>query len=195
MRAVAVFCGSRNGFDPAFGRAAEALGQGLAARGIRLVYGGGGIGIMGILARAVLREGGEVTGVIPRFLMELELRHPELSELVVVDDLHARKRIMYERSDAFVILPGGLGTLDEALESITWRQLARHDKPVIALSVSGYWEGLSTVVANAIRHGFADPDAAELFSVVETVEDLFSVIEAGANGARPRRRALGPARG
>ena len=186
MHAVAVFCGSRNGSDPAFGRAAEALGRGLAARGIRLVYGGGGIGIMGILARAVLREGGEATGVIPRFLMELELRHPDLSELVVVDDLHTRKRIMYERSDAFVILPGGLGTLDEAMEIITWRQLSRHDKPVVALNVAGYWESLSAVVDNAIRHGFADPGAAGLFSVVETVEDLFSTIGAGANGTRPR---------
>ena len=186
MRAVAVFCGSRNGSDPAFGHAAEALGCGLAARGIRLVYGGGGIGIMGILARTVLREGGEATGVIPRFLMELELRHPDLSELVVVDDLHTRKRIMYERSDAFVILPGGLGTLDEAMEIITWRQLARHDKPVVALNVAGYWESLRAVVDNAIRHGFADPDAAALFSVVDTVEDLFSTIGAGANRTRPR---------
>lgn len=187
MRAVAVFCGSRNGSDPAFGRAAEALGRGLARRGIRLVYGGGGIGIMGIVARAVLGHGGEVTGVIPRFLMELELAHPELSELVVVDDMHTRKRVMFERSDAFAVLPGGLGTLDEAMEIITWRQLARHDKPVVALSVAGYWGGLSAMVDNAIRHGFADPDAAELFSVVETVEDLFSAIETGpgVSGLRP----------
>ena len=186
MRAVAVFCGSRNGSNPAFARAAEALGHGLAERGIRLVYGGGGIGIMGILARAVLRRGGEVTGVIPRFLMELELRHPDLSELVVVDDMHTRKRIMFERSDAFVVLPGGLGTLDEAMEIITWRQLARHDKPVVALSIAGYWGALSAVVDNAIHHGFAEPDVTELFSVVETVEDLFSTIEANANGPRPR---------
>ena len=115
MHSVAVFCGSRNGSDPAFAQAAEALGHGLAERGIRLVYGGGGIGIMGVLARAVLRNGGEVTGVIPRFLMELELRHPDLSELVVVDDMHTRKRMMFERANAFVVLPGGLGTLDEAL--------------------------------------------------------------------------------
>ncbi len=186
MRAVAVFCGSRNGADPAFGRAAEALGRGLARRGIRLVYGGGGIGIMGVVARAVLGHGGEVTGVIPRFLMELELAHPDLSELVVVDDMHTRKRVMFERSDAFAVLPGGLGTLDEAMEVITWRQLARHDKPVVALSVAGYWEGLSTMVDNAIRHGFADPEAAELFSVVETVEDLFSAIEAGPDASRLR---------
>ena len=186
MRSVAVFCGSRNGSDPAFARAAEALGHGLAERGIRLVYGGGGIGIMGIVARAVLHKGGEVTGVIPRFLMELELRHPDLSELVVVDDMHTRKRIMFERSDAFVVLPGGLGTLDEAMEIITWRQLARHDKPVVALSIAGYWGALSAVVDNAIRHGFAEPDVTGLFSVVETVEDLFSAIEADANGSRPR---------
>ena len=186
MRAVAVFCGSRNGSDPAFGQAAEALGRGLAERGIRLVYGGGGIGIMGILARAALRNGGEVTGVIPRFLMELELRHPDLSELVVVDDMHTRKRVMFERSDAFVVLPGGLGTLDEAMEIITWRQLARHDKPVIALSVAGYWQALSAMVDTVIRHGFAEPNATGLFSVVETVDDLFAAIEAGENGSRPR---------
>ena len=191
MRAVAVFCGSRNGSDPAFAQAADALGRGLAARGIRLVYGGGGIGIMGIVARATLGSGGEVTGVIPRFLMEIELSHPDLSELVVVDDMHTRKRVMFERSDAFVVLPGGLGTLDEAMEIITWRQLARHDKPVIALNVSGYWEALRAVVDNVVRHGFADPDAARLFSVVETVEDLFSAIEAqgGGNGALPALRA------
>ena len=192
MRAVAVFCGSRNGSDPAFARAAEALGQGLAERGIRLVYGGGGVGIMGVLARAALGHGGEVTGVIPRFLMELELRHPNLSELVVVDDMHTRKRVMFERADAFVVLPGGLGTLDEAMEVITWRQLARHDKPVIALSVAGYWEALRAIVDSVIRHGFADPDATRLFSVVETVEELFAAIEAGRNGSRPQP-ALGPA--
>ena len=186
MRAVAVFCGSRNGSDPAFGQAAEALGRGLAERGIRLVYGGGGIGIMGILARAALQNGGEVTGVIPRFLMKLELRHPDLSELVVVDDMHTRKRVMFERSDAFVVLPGGLGTLDEAMEIITWRQLARHDKPVIALSVAGYWKALSAMVDTVIRHGFAEPNATGLFSVVETVDDLFAAIEAGENGSRPR---------
>ena len=146
---------------------------------------------MGVLARAVLRNGGEVTGVIPRFLMELELRHPNLSELVVVDDMHARKRTMFERADAFVVLPGGLGTLDEAMEIITWRQLARHDKPVIALSVSGYWQAFSAMVESVIRHGFADPDAARLFSVVETVEDLFAAIEAGRNGS-DTRPLLGP---
>ena len=191
MRAVAVFCGSRNGSDPAFAQAADALGRGLAARGIRLVYGGGGIGIMGIVARATLGSGGEVTGVIPRFLMEIELSHPDLSELVVVDDMHTRKRVMFERADAFVVLPGGLGTLDEAMEIITWRQLARHDKPVIALNVAGYWEALRAVVDNVVRHGFADPDASGLFSVVETVEDLFSAIEAqgGGNGALPALRA------
>ena len=189
MHAVAVFCGSRNGSDPAFARAAEAFGHGLAERRIRLVYGGGGIGIMGVLARAVLRNGGEVTGVIPRFLMELELRHPHLSELVVVDDMHARKRTMFERADAFVVLPGGLGTLDEAMEIITWRQLARHDKPVIALSVAGYWEALRAMVDSVIRHGFADPDAARLFSVVESVEDLFDAIEAGT---APPRADTGP---
>ena len=179
MRAVAVFCGSRHGIDPAFGRAAEALGHGLAARGIRLVYGGGGVGIMGVLARTVLSHRGEVTGVIPRFLMERELRHPQLSELVVVDDMHARKRIMFERSDAFLVLPGGLGTLEEAMEVITWRQLALHDKRIIALSVAGYWEALSAMVDHMIRRGFADPEVAGLFSVVETVEDAFSAIEAG----------------
>ena len=141
---------------------------------------------MGVLARAVLNNGGEVTGVIPRFLMELELRHPNLSELLVVDDMHARKRIMFERSDAFAVLPGGLGTLEEAMEIITWRQLARHDKPVVALSIAGYWEALSAMVDNAIRHGFANPDAAALFSVVETVDDLFAAIEAGVKGSDSR---------
>ena len=177
MRAVAVFCASREGCDPAFGRAAEAIGRGLAERGIRIVYGGGGAGIMGRLARAALARGGDVTGVIPRFLMEREQRPPALSELVTVADMHARKRAMFEHVDAFLVLPGGLGTLEEALEVITWRQLGLHDKPIVVLSVAGCWSGLGAMVGSIIRHGFADPEAAELFSVVETVEDALSTLQ------------------
>ena len=176
MRAVTVFCASREGCDPAFGRAAEALGRGLAERGIRIVYGGGGAGLMGRLARAALARGGDVTGVIPRFLMEREQRPPALSELVQVADMHARKRAMFERADAFVVLPGGLGTLEEALEVITWRQLGLHDKPIVLLSVAGCWSGFVAMAGGIIRHGFADPEAAELFSVVETVEDALAAL-------------------
>ena len=133
---------------------------------------------MGRVARAALARGGAVTGVIPRFLMERERRPPALSELVTVADMHARKRAMFERAEAFLILPGGLGTLEEALEVITWRQLGLHDKPIVVLSVAGYWSGLSTMIGGAIRHDFAGPETADLFSVVETVEDALAVLDA-----------------
>ena len=194
MRAVTVFCAAREGCDPAFGRAAEALGRGLAERGVRIVYGGGGAGLMGRLARAALARGGAVTGVIPHFLMEREQGQPALSELVTVADMHARKRVLFERADAFVVLPGGLGTLEEALEVITWRQLGLHDKPIVVLSVAGCWSGFGAMVGDVIRHGFADPGAAELFRVVETVEDALSTLEHGVRDRLRPRQARAHAR-
>ena len=175
--AVAVFCGSREGAEPAFVRAAETLGESLAQRGIALVYGGGVIGLMGATARAVLRQGGRAIGVIPEFLQALELRQPNLSELVVVDGMHERKRCMFERADAFVILPGGLGTLDEAMEIITSKQLLRHEKPIVVVNLCGYWDALATLVDSVVAGGFADPRVRDLFVTVTAVESIFEAIE------------------
>ncbi len=135
--AVAVFCGSRSGNDPAYHCAAQALGTGLAKAGIRLVYGGGRIGLMGVLADAALAAGGDVLGIIPEFLTRREVAHEGVTKMVVTDSMHSRKQRMFEAADAFVSLPGGLGTLDETIEIITWRQLRLHAKPILICDVAG----------------------------------------------------------
>ncbi len=168
-RSVAVFCGSRSGRDPVFHAAAIALGQGLAAAGLRLVYGGGRVGLMGAVADAALAAGGQVLGVIPEFLTAMEVAHTGLSELVVTDSMHSRKRLMFDRSDAFVTLPGGLGTLDETIEVITWRQLGLHDKPVLVCDVGGWAAGLLASLRRTVADGFASPSAAALYEVLPDV--------------------------
>src|SRR4051812_14772503 len=146
IRSVAVYCGSRPGHDPAHAAAARALGAGLAQRGVRLVYGGGGIGLMGVVAEAALEAGGAVTGVIPEFLTRVERPYPKLVELEVTTSMHSRKTRMFELSDAFVTLPGGLGTLDETVEVLTWRQLRLHAKPIIILDIGGWAQPLVALV-------------------------------------------------
>src|SRR3712207_2182262 len=138
IRSVAVFCGTRPGGDPAHRQAALELGAGLAHAGIALVYGGGGIGLMGAVAEGAIKAGGRVRGVIPEFLTRVERPYPALAELEVTSSMHTRKTRMFELSDAFVTLSGGLGTLDETVEIITWRQLGLHDKPVLILDVNGW---------------------------------------------------------
>ncbi len=169
IRAVAVFCGSRSGTDPAYAAAAAALGRGLAEAGIGLVYGGGRIGLMGVLADAALGAGGQVSGVIPEFLKRLEVAHPGLPELLTTDSMHARKQRMFELSDAFVALPGGLGTLDEIIEIITWRQLRLHHKPILLCDVAGSAAPLVAAVEAMIARGFADPATRGLFEVAHGV--------------------------
>src|SRR5690348_12804401 len=189
ITAVAVYCGSRTGDDPAYRIAAQALGEGLARAQIRLVYGGGGIGLMGVLADAVLAAGGEVTGIIPEFLTRREVAHGGNTELVVTDSMHSRKRRMFELADAFVSLPGGLGTLDETIEIITWRQLGLHNKPVLLCNVAGSAAPLLAAIEAAVEHGFADPSVRELCEVAEGVEPLLerlhslATAEAGAAAA------------
>jgi uncharacterized protein (TIGR00730 family) len=165
IRSVAVFCGAQPGNDPAFGRAADQLGRGLAEAGIRLVYGGGRVGLMGRVADAALAAGGRVTGVIPEFLTRWEVANDDLSELIVTDSMHSRKRQMFDLADAFVALPGGLGTLDETIEIITWRQLRLHDKPVLVCDIEGSAMPLVAAVDTAIALGFARSDARHLFTV------------------------------
>lgn len=191
LRSLGVFCGSRTGADSLFAHTAERLGRLLAERGIRLVYGGGGIGLMGVLARAVLAHGGQVTGVIPDFLVRREVGEPGVTEMVVVDSMHDRKRRMFELADAFAVLPGGLGTLDEAMEIITWRQLRLHDKPVALLNAGGYWKALEALLTGVIEGGFAEAAIRDLFVVVDDVEHMLETLAAGvAEGAAATSQRL-----
>lgn len=177
IQAVAVFCGSRTGHDPANREAARDLGAGLARANIRLVYGGGQIGLMGVLADAALAAGGSVLGVIPEFLMHRELAHEGITELVVTDSMHSRKQRMFAASDAFISLPGGLGTLDETIEIITWRQLRLHHKPVLICDVAGSARGLVRAIEAAIDADFAAPSTRELFEVVDGVPAVLQRLE------------------
>lgn len=186
--AIAVFCGSKPGKDPVQIEAARALGRGMAERGIRLVYGGGRVGLMGAVADAVQEAGGAVTGVIPEFLMKREAGNSEIDTLEVTDSMHSRKRRMFELADAFVTLAGGLGTLDETVEIVTWKQLRLHRKPVVVINVDGYWDLLKTATQGFMDAGFAYASDAELFDVVAGVEDAFQVLEQvdyGTGGATP----------
>jgi len=157
-----VFAGSSVGARPAYAAAARALGAELGRRGLGLVYGGGSVGLMGVLADAALEAGGEVIGVIPAGLATRELAHPRVTEMRVVGSMHERKGTMASLADAFVALPGGLGTLEETLEILTWAQLGIHTKPVGALDVEGYWGGLRRMLAHAVEEGFARPEYAAL---------------------------------
>jgi uncharacterized protein (TIGR00730 family) len=154
VRTVCVYCGSGFGRDPAFREAAELLGTALAEAGMRLVYGGGDVGLMGTVARAALEAGGHVTGIIPDFLQAREHMLADIQETVVVPDMHTRKRLMFERSDAFVTLPGGIGTLEELVEQLTWAQLGRHRKPVVLVSVAAFWSPLLALFEHMRGHGF-----------------------------------------
>jgi uncharacterized protein (TIGR00730 family) len=180
IRAVAVFCGSREGNDPAFATAAAALGRGLAEAGMRLVYGGGGIGLMRVLADAALGAGGQVTGVMPAFLRRREVAHPGVADLITTDSMQARKLLMAELADAFVALPGGLGTLDETVEILTWRQLGLHAKPMLLCDVAGSAAPLVAAVEAAIAQGFAGPEARALFEVTAGVAATLARLRADA---------------
>lgn len=157
LKSVAVYCGSNLGTDPAFAQAASSLGRMLAARGIRLVYGGGKVGLMGTVADAVLGQGGEAYGVITRALEAKEVAHPSLSSLRVVETMHERKDAMADASDAFVMLPGGFGTFDEFFEVLTWTQLGIHVKPCGILDVGGFYEPLHAMIDQAVTAGFVHP--------------------------------------
>jgi uncharacterized protein (TIGR00730 family) len=165
---VCVYCGSRPGEDAAYAEAARRIGASIAQRGWQLVYGGGRAGLMGIVADAVLAGGAPVVGVIPRSLMEREVGHPGLTELHVVETMHERKLMMAERSDAFVALPGGIGTFEELFEVWSWRQLGYHDKPLGLLNTAGYYDALLAFMAQTVHRGFvAAPQAALLHVATE----------------------------
>ncbi len=153
MKSICVYCGSSPDASPPFVALARRFGRGLAERGYQLVFGGVGLGLMGAVADGALSAGGRVIGIIPRPLLQMEIAHPHLAELHVVDDMHARKRMMAERADGFVVLPGGCGTLDEFFEIFTWAQLGFHEKPVAILNDDGYYEPLLAMMRNMVRHG------------------------------------------
>lgn len=181
LRNVCVYCGSNDGTSPAYAAAAEALGRDLADAGIRLIYGGGSIGLMGIVARTVLENGGSVTGIIPQFLKDREVMLGEASELIVTTDMHERKRIMFERADAFVALPGGIGTLEEVVEMMTWAQLDQHEKPILIVNTEGFWEPLIDQFRRMTDDGFLHkeflgPHEALPVRFCENIEDVLPML-------------------
>jgi uncharacterized protein (TIGR00730 family) len=183
IRSVAVFCGSRSGADPAHEAAAQALGTALAEAGLALVYGGGGVGLMGIVAEATIAAGGRVHGVIPEFLTRLERPSPAVAELEVTTSMHSRKTRMYELSDAFIALSGGLGTIDELVETITWRQLGLHAKPIIILDIAGWAQPFLALVEHLIAAGFVAPEGRGWFQVAPDVPAAMALLRDGATPA------------
>lgn len=190
MRRVCVFCGSSSGGRPAYAGAARALGVELVHRGAGLVYGGASVGLMGALADAVLERGGEVVGVIPRALVERELAHPGLTELRVVETMHERKAAMSELADGFVALPGGMGTLDELAEAITWGQLGIHAKPCGLLDVEGYFEPLLAFADRAVAEGFLRAEHRAALSVSREPGELLELMARTRWPERPARPPL-----
>jgi len=178
LTSMCVFCGSRAGSDPDHGREGEKLGQLLAARGVNLVYGGGGIGLMAVVANATIAAGGTVTGIIPEFLRAYEVGVVEGADEIVVEGMHERKAKMFEISDAFVVLPGGLGTLDESIEITTWKQLQQHNKPIVFVNTNGYWDPYFALIDRVIDGGFGHHKVKELFQVVDSVDEIFDAIAA-----------------
>lgn len=185
INSLCVYCGSSRGNNPAFLKLATELGTAMAARDTRLIYGGGRVGLMGACADAVMANGGQVIGVIPQHLQDREVGHTGLTELKVVDNMHTRKRMMFDLSDAFCVLPGGLGTLEEFFEVVTWRQLGIHDKPIILLNAEGYWDRLIGMMDGIIADGFAQASARQFYSVANSVGRLFDLLAAPADTQEP----------
>lgn len=172
IRSVCVFCGSATGADEAYIGTASLLGATLAEQGVQVVYGGARLGLMGAVADAALARGGRVVGVMPRMMERYEIAHDGLSELVWTEDLHDRKREMAARADAFVVLPGGFGTLEEALDVISWKQMRMFDKPIVLVDTRGFFQPLVALAAAVVREGFAYTRADALFTVVSRVEEV-----------------------
>ena len=180
IKAVCVYCGSSAGTEPVFGEAAGQFGKILAENGVRLIYGGGSVGLMGILADAVLAHGGKATGIIPEFLTERERPRRLGQELIVTRGMHERKRTMFDRADAFVAMPGGIGTLEELVEQLTWAQLGRHSKPILIANINGYWDPLLTLFAHMRERAFVPDSLSFNFLVTDRVEDILPVLREAA---------------
>jgi uncharacterized protein (TIGR00730 family) len=185
LRSICVYCGSGLGTNPAHAEAAEILGRSMAEAGVRLVYGGGSIGLMGLLARSALDAGGEVTGIIPRFLEEREHLMSDITETIVTEDMHERKMLMFERADAFVALPGGVGTLEELVEQMTWAQLGRHEKPVLLANIDGFWDAFIRLLDQMRREHYIRREFEVSCLVAERAEDIVPMLQRAA-AARPQ---------
>jgi uncharacterized protein (TIGR00730 family) len=192
IKTICVYCGSGPGTNPHFVEAAIALGKVLAESGIRLVYGGGSIGLMGAVATSVLDHGGAVTGIIPDFLTARENALKRVQEMIVTPDMHERKRLMFERSDAFVALPGGIGTLEELVEQLTWQQLGRHSKPILLANIDGFWEPLLALLAHMRATQFIRPSLAVDILKAERVEDILPRLRSAAARAMDGSEQLAP---
>ena len=176
IKSLCVFCGAQNNVAPHFLEMGAEFGKQLAEKNIRMIYGGGDCGLMGAAANASLEHGGKVTGVFPMSLKQIENEHQSLTEIIIVESMHERKKKMYDLTDAFVVLPGGFGTMDEMFEIITWKQLLLHEKPVIVVNYKGYWDHLVALMDNILKEGFATPETRELYEVVDKPEDVFSIL-------------------
>jgi uncharacterized protein (TIGR00730 family) len=189
IQRVCVYCGSGPGSDPAFVQAAQTFGKILAEKRVRLVYGGGSIGLMGALANAVLDHGGHVTGIIPRFLQTREIAMHR-GELIVTRDMHERKQRMFDEADAFVALPGGVGTLEEVVEQMTWAQLGRHKKPILLASIKNFWEPLCALLDHMEELKFIRTGLSVRYLVVERVEDILPMLTQAAESVAEAEKAM-----
>ena len=180
LKTICVYCGSGVGTNPAHAEAAKILGRAMAEAGVGLIYGGGSIGLMGIIARATLDAGGEVTGIIPRFLERREVLMPDLTETVVTEDMHERKMTMFERADAFVALPGGVGTLEELVEQMTWAQLGQHEKPVLLANIDGFWDAFIKLLDQMRREHYIREEFEVSCLVAERAEDIVPALQRAA---------------
>ena len=192
IKTVCVYCGSGPGTDPQFVEAAIEFGKVLAENGVRLVYGGGSLGLMGAVAKSVLDHGGSATGIIPEFLRSREIALTRVQEMIVTPDMHERKRLMFERSDAFVALPGGIGTLEELVEQLTWQQLGRHAKPILLANINGFWEPLLDLFTHMRATEFIRPSLAVNILKAERVEDILPRLRSAASRAPDGSRELTP---
>jgi uncharacterized protein (TIGR00730 family) len=192
IKTVCVYCGSGPGTDPRFTEAAVALGKNLAENGVRLVYGGGSLGLMGSVATSVLDNGGTVTGIIPDFLKLRENALKRVQEMIVTPDMHERKRLMFEHSDAFVALPGGIGTLEELVEQLTWQQLGRHSKPILIANIANFWEPLLGLLTHMRSTQFIRPTLAVEILTADRVEDILPKLQAAAEKASEAAKQLAP---
>ncbi len=177
INSICVYCGSRPGRNGRFKIIAQDFGSLLAQNNIRLIYGGGNVGLMGVIANQVMKQGGKVTGIIPRHLDDAEGGWKEATDFFVVDNMHDRKRMMFDHSDAFVALPGSIGTLDELIEVITWRQLGLHNKPIVIVNIDDYWQPLFALIDNFIAEEFTAPETRDLFHVVPAAEDVIPLLK------------------
>jgi uncharacterized protein (TIGR00730 family) len=192
IKSICVYCASGPGKNPAFMQAAKQFGRILAESGIRLVYGGGSVGLMGALADSVLAHGGAVTGVIPDFLVNREHMLLSVQERIITPDMHARKREMFERADAFVGLPGGVGTLEELVEQLTWAQLGRHKKPILILNIERFWDPLCALIEEMRRLEFIRAGMTVDLLVAKTVEDILPQLLAAARAVSEAEKEMAP---